>query len=158
MIRNALAILIGIVTAQSALGSCVAFNDVLVVMKIHHCQQVTISADQFSDETDIENSIHTVGSSITGALVTGEILESSQIVTDQWRSGAESAYQIEAESTGTLFLNTDSVKYCSSVKPRSKRWYITDTTCCDTLPVFGLCLIPEGLPIVKPAPKPGDQK
>ena len=150
------AVLVGSFAAQCAFGDCIATTDVLVVTEIYHCQEVTFSADKFTEEDDFNQSIHSVGSSVDGTLVTGKVLKRSQIVTEGWSPGLENSYEFEVNQVATLFINTDADEYCSLLSLGTHRWYVTDPVCCDVLPVFGICLVPESIPIVKSAPKPDD--
>jgi len=136
-------------TLVSSLGHamCFATTEHLVRVKVHACQKIKIDA---SSSRPPAHAIHKRGSSISGALVTGLVIE-SMIVWDGDPNMAEFTFtlrKIRADESITFFMNGDASQICAAIIGKSNL-FVTDTQCCDVLPADGLCLVPPTIIIAK---------
>ena len=136
-------------TLVSSLGHamCFATTEHLVRVKVHACQKIKIDA---SSSRPPAHAIHKRGSSISGALVTGLVIEST-IVWDGDPNMAEYTFtlrKIRADESITFFMNGDASQICAAIIGKSNL-FVTDTQCCDVLPADGLCLVPPTMIIAK---------
>ena len=136
-------------TLVSSLGHamCFATTEHLVRVKVHACQEIKIDAGRSRPPA---HAIHKRGSSISGALVTGLVIEST-VVWDGDPSMAEYTFtlrEISADDSITFFMNGDASQICAAVIGKTKL-FVTDTQCCDVFPAAGLCLVPPTMIIAK---------
>ncbi|MDH5212885.1 MAG: hypothetical protein OEY04_01525 [Gammaproteobacteria bacterium] len=133
----------------SSLGHamCFATTEHLVRVEVHACQDIKIEASRSRPPA---HAVHKGGSSISGALVTGLVIEST-IVWDGNPDMAEHTFTVRKIHAGepiTFFVNGDSSQICAAIIEKSKL-FVTDTQCCDVLPADGLCLVPPTMIIAK---------
>jgi len=133
----------------SSLGHamCFATTEHLVRVKVHACQNIKIEASRSRPPA---HAIHKRGSSISGALVTGLVIEST-IVWEGDPDMAEYTFTVRKIRRGepiTFFVNGDSSQICAAIIEKSKL-FVTDAQCCDVLPADGLCLVPPTMIIAK---------
>ncbi len=128
-------------------AACFATTEHLIRVKVQACQNIKIDA---SSSRPPAHAIHKRGSSISGALVTGLVIEST-IVWDGDPDMAEYTFtlrEIRADESITLFMNGDASQICPAIIGQSNL-FVTDTQCCDVLPADGLCLVPPTMIIAK---------
>ena len=142
-----------IATALSALvfslghAMCIATTEHLVRVKVNACQKIKIDASSSRPPT---HAIHKRGSSISGALVTGLVIESA-IVWEGDPNMADYTFtprKISADESITFFMNGDASQICAAIMGKSTL-FVTDTQCCDVMPADGLCLMPPTMIIAK---------
>ena len=132
---------------------CAATTKNLVRIKVDACQEVRIDA---SSSRPPAHSIHKPGSTISGVLVTGTVIEST-IVWDDDQSMAEylmDGGKTHTDETITFFMSGKAANVCPAIVGREKT-FVTDRPCCDLLPARGLCLVPSPILIFKQEPRPG---
>lgn len=132
---------------QTTHAMCVATTRNLVRLKVNACQAITIQA---SGAIRPAHRIHKEGSSVTGVLVSGNVIESLLV----WNGDPQSAEytfesrKLNADALGSLFLEGDASEICQSLLG-SETMFITDNPCCDVIPADGLCLVPGSIVIAK---------
>jgi hypothetical protein len=136
-------------TLVSSLGhaTCFATTEHLVRVKVLACQTIKIDA---SSSRPPAHAIHKRGSSISGALVSGLVIEST-IVWDGDPSMAEYTYtlrKIRADESITFFMDGDASQICAAMTGKTNL-FVTNTQCCDVWPADGLCLVPTTMIIAK---------
>lgn len=142
-------IAIALSTLVSSLGNtmCVATTEHLVRVTVNACQKIKIDA---SSSRPPAHAIHKRGSSISGALVTGLVIESTIV----WNGDPNMAdytftpRKISADESITFFMNGDASQICAAIMGKSAL-FVTDTQCCDVLPADGLCLVPPTMIIAR---------
>jgi len=142
-----IAITLSILVSSFGHAICFATTEHLVLVKVHACQKVKIDA---SNTRPPAHTIHKRGSSISGALVTGLVRESTE-VWDGDPSMAEYTFsltKIHSDKTITFFVNGNASQICAAIIGKSKL-FVTDTQCCDVLPADGLCLVPPTIIIAR---------
>ena len=142
-----IAITLSIFVSSVCHAMCFATTEHLVRVKVHACQKIKIDA---SSSRPPAHAIHKRGSSISGALVTGMVIEST-IVWDGEPNMAKYTFtlrEIRADESITFFMNGDASQICAAIIGKSKL-FVTDTQCCDILPADGLCLVPSTMIIAK---------
>ncbi len=142
-----IAITVSILVSSLGHAMCFATTEHLLRVKVHACQNIKIDA---SSSRPPAHAMHKRGSSISGALVTGWVVEST-IVWDGDPNMAEYTFtlrKIPADESITFFVKEDASKICASILGKSKL-FVTDTQCCDVLPARGLCLVPSTIIIAK---------
>lgn len=146
----AIAVLLG--ASSFGYAMCVATTKNLLRVDVHACQKVKIGA---SSTRPPAHSIHKRGSSISGVLVTGRVVEST-VVWDGDQSMAEymmEGRKIPADESITFFMIGDAAKTCAAIVG-AENTFVTDTPCCDTLPAKGICLVPRTMTIAMEEPRP----
>ena len=142
-----IAITLSILVSSLGHAMCLATTEHLVRVKVHACQNIKIDA---SSSRPPAHAIHKRGSSISGALVTGWVIEST-VVWDGAPDMAEYTFtlrKIPADESIMFFVNGDASQICAAILGKSKL-FVTDTECCDVLPADGLCLVPPTIIIAK---------
>jgi hypothetical protein len=142
-------IVIALSTLVSSLGHamCFATTEHLVRVKVLACQPIKIDA---SSSRPPAHAMHKRGSSISGALVTGLVIEST-VVWDGDPGMAEYTYtlrKIRADESITFFMDGDASQICAAIIGKTNL-FVTDTQCCDVWPADGLCLVPTTMIIAK---------
>jgi hypothetical protein len=142
-------IAITLATLVSSLGhaTCFATTEHLVRVKVQACQKTKIDA---SSSRPPAHAIHKSGTSISGALVTGLVIEST-VVWDGDPSMLEYTFTlrtIRADESITFFMHGDASQICAAIIGKSNM-FVTDTQCCDVWPAEGLCLVPQTMIIAK---------
>lgn len=120
---------------------CVATMEHRVSVQVHACQKIELHASSSRPRSHL---IHKRGSSIGGALVTGRTIKSTTLW-DGPPDLAEYAFTprtIVADESVTLFVPGKASQICDSIVGETV-WFVTETPCCDVLPLDGLCLIPS---------------
>ena len=142
-----IAITLSILVSSLGHAMCFATTEHLVRVKVHTCQKTKIDA---SSSRPPAHTIHKRGSSISGALVTGLVIEST-IVWDGDPDMAEYTFtvrKIGGDESITFFMNGDAPQICAEIIGKTKL-FVTDTQCCDVLPADGLCLVPPTMIIAE---------
>jgi hypothetical protein len=142
----------GLHFVQTTSAMCVATTRNLIHLEVTSCQRVEIHA---SASKPPAHPAHKRGSSITGTLITGRVVESKLV----WDGDARSAeYMVESktmkawEST-TLFLRGNASSICPELVGTAAT-FVTNPLCCDVIPADGLCLVPGTIPIVQEEKRP----
>ncbi len=139
--------LTGLHIVQPTHAMCAATTQNLVRLEVYACQQMTILA---SDTKRPAHRIHRRGSKITGALITGTVIESA-LVWDGDPRVAEYLFEtgkLTVNESGTLFLRGAASKICPKLLG-TEATFVTDRPCCDVIPADGLCLVPATIIIAK---------
>ena len=149
---NLVLAIVGVLTVSAGRAMCAATTENLVRVEVYACQQIKIGA---SSSRPPAHAIHKRGSSITGILITGRVIE-SEIVWDA--DSNDAAYLVEAGKvspgeSSTFFLNGNASKICS-VLVGTEKTFITERPCCDVIPADGVCLVPWSMTIVKEEKRP----
>jgi len=142
-----IAITVSILVSSLGHAMCFATTEHLVRVKVHTCQKIKIDA---SSSRPPAHAMQKRGSSISGALVTGLVIESTK-VWDGDPTMAEYTFtvrKIGADEPITFFMNGDAAKICAAIIGKTNL-FVTDTQCCDVLPADGLCLVPPTMIIAK---------
>jgi len=133
----------------SSLGhaTCFATTEHLIRVKVNACQKIKLDA---SNSRPPAHAMHKRGSSISGALVTGLVIEST-MVWDADPSMARYTFtlrKIRADESITFFMNGNASQICAAIIGKSDL-FVTDTQCCDFWPAEGLCLVPSTMIIAR---------
>jgi len=151
VIRLALAI-VGILAFSVGRAMCAATTKNLLRVEVYACQQIRIGA---SSSRPPAHALHKRGSSITGVLITGRVLESELV----WEGNSSDAdylmeiAKISPDESRTFFLSGNASKICSALVGTEKP-FITERPCCDVIPADGICLVPSTMTIVKEEKRP----
>lgn len=143
---------IGLLSVQIAHAMCVNTTKNLVRLEVSACQQVKFDASRSAPPA---HAIHKRGSSITGTLVTGRVVEST-VVWDGNPDSAEYLFETDAVATdrsASFFLDARASTTCAELLGNAVT-FVTDRPCCDVLPAEGLCLIPETVAIARVEKRP----
>jgi hypothetical protein len=126
---------------------CFATTEHLVRVKVQACQNIKIDA---SSSRPPSHTTHKPGSSISGALVTGLVVEST-VVWDGDPNMLDYTFPlraIRADESITFFMHGDASQICAPIIGKTKM-FVTETQCCDVWPAEGLCLVPQTMIIAK---------
>ena len=147
VIKYLIAITLSILVSSLGHAMCTATTEHLVRVKVHACQETKIDA---SISRPPAHRMHKRGSSISGALVTGLVNEST-IVWNGDPNMAEYTFtirEIREDESITFFMKGDAKQICAAIIGKSKL-FVTETQCCDFWPADGLCLVPSTIIIAK---------
>ena len=143
-----LLIFIAIKAAPSAGWTmCAATAKNLILVGVQTCQSTRINA---SYSRPPAHAAHKQGSSITGVLVTGWVLESELV----WAGDEKAAdYFVDTEKVpvkkaATFFLEGQANRLCPTMIGKEAT-FITERPCCDVIPAKGVCLVPSPIVIAK---------
>jgi hypothetical protein len=145
--RKLLIVIAILATPSAGWTMCAATAKNLIRVGVQTCQSTKINA---SYSRPPAHAAHKQGSSITGVLVTGWVLESELV----WTGSEEAAdYFVDTEKVPvkkavTFFLEGQANRLCPTMAGKEAT-FISDRPCCDVIPAKGVCLVPSPIVIVK---------
>ncbi|MGI9263485.1 MAG: hypothetical protein ACR2QU_01065 [Gammaproteobacteria bacterium] len=126
---------------------CAATAKNLLRVRVQACQSIKINASYSRPQA---HAAHKQGSSVTGVLVTGWVLDSELV----WNGNEETAdYLVDIDKVpvneaATFFIKGQANRLCPMMIGKEKT-FISDRPCCDVIPAKGMCLVPSPIVIVK---------
>jgi uncharacterized protein (TIGR02246 family) len=142
-----------LLAAPAGHAMCVATTQNLLRVGVLQCQPIRIGASHPGNRS---HAVHKRGSSVTGVLITGQVLDSEVVWDSRWTTESDYVAQLPRVPTGqqhSFFLQGSADDICAGYVG-TERIFITERPCCDVIPARGLCLVPAALAIVREEDSP----
>ena len=139
--RNA-AVLVFLLVPVQCLASCLVEFPTLAKVQVTACQSIELGASPSKNTRTARLGVfpQKQGATVSGTLLTVVVLESKSVSRELDTTGIQRATNVPL-GTAHFFVRGEASSTCPEILPQ-KTSLIIESTCCDRLPLTGVCISP----------------